>query len=86
VAAAIKPLTFRGTPAMVQLSDTQSILLARAAQREDGSLYPLPSSLEGKADTVTKALRPLLKRGFSIEREGAVSLTRTALHMMHVGL
>ena len=53
---------------MPQLSDTQSILLATAAQREDGSLYPLPATITAPAGGVAKSIGALVKRGLAEER------------------
>lgn len=52
---------------MMKLSDTQRILLSTAAQREDGSIHPLPGkiTLGGGA---AKAVAALLKRGLAEER------------------
>ena len=46
---------------MTKLSDTQSIILSAAAQRPDGNVLPLPSSLRGGA--ATKVVGALLSRG-----------------------
>lgn len=53
---------------MIRLSDTQRILLSNAAQRETGSVLPLPSALKPGGGT-TKALAALLKHGLANERE-----------------
>ncbi|MEG8040375.1 DUF3489 domain-containing protein [Sphingomonas sp. LR60] len=53
---------------MTNLSDTQRVLLSGAAQRDNGSLLPLPASLR-PGGGVTKALSALLNRGFTEERE-----------------
>lgn len=42
------------TSIMTNLSDTQCILLSSASQRDDGSFYPLPSTLKPGGGT-TKA-------------------------------
>ena len=47
---------------MTKLSETQAILLTAAAQRSDGNLLPLPSSLRGGA--AAKVVAALLARGF----------------------
>ena len=51
---------------MTKLSDTQSIILSAAAQRGDGNLLPLPSSLRGGA--ATKVVGALLTRGLIREQ------------------
>jgi hypothetical protein len=53
---------------MAKLSDTQSILLSTASQRENGSLLPLPASIKPSGGTA-KAMSALLKRGLTEERE-----------------
>ena len=53
---------------MPKLNDMQSILLATAAQRDSGSLYPLPETLTAGA-RVPKAVAALLGTGFADERE-----------------
>ncbi|SFP96740.1 hypothetical protein [Sphingomonas rubra] len=58
---------------MIKLTDTHAILLSTASQRDNGSVLPLPDTIKASGGT-SKALA------------GAVSLTRTALHMMHLGL
>ena len=50
---------------MTRLSDTQSIILSAAAQRPDGNLLPLPSSLRGGA--AAKVVGALLARGLARE-------------------
>lgn len=47
-----------------KLSDLQLILLSTAAQRKDGSVFPLADSIAGDDDRITKALAPLLRRKF----------------------
>jgi hypothetical protein len=59
---------------MSKLSDTQSIILSAAAQRADGNLLPLPSSLRGGA--ATKVVGALLSRG--LIREEVTDSTRKA--------
>jgi hypothetical protein len=53
---------------MTKLNDTQSIALSTAAQRDNGSLYPLPETLNA-GERATKAIAALVKRGFAEERE-----------------
>jgi hypothetical protein len=45
-----------------RLNDLQLILLSHAAQREDGSLLPVPEKFAGEAARIGKAIPPLLKR------------------------
>jgi hypothetical protein len=45
-----------------KLNDIQLILLATAAQRDDGSLLPPPESLGDQGARIRKAIPPLLKR------------------------
>jgi hypothetical protein len=51
---------------MTKLSDTQTIILSAAAQRDDGTVLPLPGSLRGGA--ATKVVGALLSRGLIAER------------------
>lgn len=53
---------------MPKLNDTQAVLLAAAANRDDHSLYPIPTSLSAKA-RVPAALAALIKQGYAVERE-----------------
>lgn len=53
----------------MKLSDTHLILLTTAAQRENGSLIPLPESLGDAADRVRKAIAALLRSGLVEEGE-----------------
>ncbi len=54
---------------MTKLNDTQSILLSTAAQREDGSLYPLADTQQPGGARITKAIATLLDKGLAEERE-----------------
>lgn len=53
---------------MPKLNDTQLILLSAAAQREGGSLYPLPETATPGA-SVTKAIKALVDKALAEERE-----------------
>ena len=63
---------------MTNLSDTQCILLSTASQRDDGSVYPLPTTLKPGGGT-SKAVEALTARGFAEEREtdSAEAIRRT---------
>ena len=50
---------------MTQLSDTQTVILSAAAQRDDGNVLPLPGSLRGGA--AVKVVGALLSRGLVAE-------------------
>lgn len=52
---------------MPKLSDTQAILLSTAAQRDDGSLLPLPTMIA--ASGASEAIAALIRRKFVDERE-----------------
>ncbi len=54
---------------MPKLNDAQLILLSTAAQRDGGSLLPLPETLADAGDRATKAIAALIKRAFVEERE-----------------
>ena len=53
---------------MINLSDTQAILLSSASQRENGSLLPWPSCLTINGGTM-KSVDALIKRDLVEERE-----------------
>lgn len=59
---------------MTKLNEMQSILLSNAAQRESGSLYPLPKTITA-GSRATKATTSLLKAGFAKEREVSDALS-----------
>ena len=52
----------------MKLTDTQTIILSAAAQRDDGSIHPLPKTLKGGA--VTKVTGALLRKGLIAEAPG----------------
>jgi hypothetical protein len=54
------PVLARRNDPMTKLSDTQVIILSAAAQRDDGNVLPLPSSLRGGA--ANKVVGALLSR------------------------
>lgn len=62
------PAPARKISIMTSLSDTQRVLLSGAAQRDNGSLLPLPASLR-PGGGVAKAINALLTRGFAEERQ-----------------
>lgn len=72
------------TSIMTSLSDTQRVLLSGAAQRDNGSLLPLPASLR-PGGGVAKAINALLTRGFAEEREtnDAAAVRRTEGNMCY---
>ena len=51
-----------------KLSDTQLILLNSAAQRENGSLLPIPASITAKSVQLKKVLGALLNRELVVEQ------------------
>lgn len=51
----------------VRLTDIQLILLATAAQRDDGSLLPPPDTLGEGSARIRKAVESLIRRGFAEE-------------------
>lgn len=57
-------------PRISKLNDLQRVLLAGAAQRENGSLLPAPDSIADQGERIAKAIPPLLKRG--LVEEGVV--------------
>jgi hypothetical protein len=54
---------------MPKLNDTQSVLLATAAKREGGSLYPLPDGLKPDGVRVAKAIAALAALQLITEQE-----------------
>ncbi len=51
-----------------RLNDLQLVLLAAAAQRENGSLIPLPQNCVSDNERITKAIASLLRRGLVEEK------------------
>ena len=58
-----------GATTMTNLSDTQLVLLSAAAQRDDGSLLPLPHSLGDQAGRLTRSVRALIKQALVCEQQ-----------------
>jgi hypothetical protein len=56
----------------MKLTDTQSLLLAHAAQCDSGSLYPLPTTLTSRAGAA-RSIMSLVKAGLVEERETSVA-------------
>lgn len=54
---------------MIKLNDTQCVLLAAAAARDNGSLIPFPDSLGEAGARVPKAIAALIKAGLAAESE-----------------
>jgi hypothetical protein len=54
---------------MQSLSDLHAVLLTHAAQRDGGSLLPLPENLASKPARTPTAIKALVKRGFACEQE-----------------
>ncbi|KQT31030.1 hypothetical protein ASG29_16135 [Sphingomonas sp. Leaf412] len=54
---------------MPKLNDTQTLLLAQAANRDSGALYPLPQTRNGAAARAATAIAALMKLGMAEERE-----------------
>ena len=52
----------------MKLTDTQTIILSAAAQRDHGSIHPLPKTLKGGA--ATKVTGALLRKGLIAEAPG----------------
>jgi len=76
---------------MTKLTDTQLVILSAAAQREDGSIHPLPKSLKGGA--ADKVIAALTRKGLveRIEDErltvpDLVRVTRAGLEAIGVDL
>lgn len=69
VVGAALVLLLNGDPTMRKLNDLHSILLATAAGRDDGSLYPVRESIAEAGARLTKAVASLSKAGLAEERE-----------------
>jgi predicted ArsR family transcriptional regulator len=52
---------------MTKLNDTQLVLLATAAQRDDGMLLPISSAVAVSADRVRKMISALISKGLALE-------------------
>ena len=57
---------------MPKLTDLELVSLSTAANRDDGSLLPLPKKLQLKGEDVTSILKGLLKKGLAEERGTSV--------------
>jgi hypothetical protein len=74
---------------MTRLSDTQLVILSAAANRDDGSIFPLPDTLRGGA--VDKVVQSLIRKGF-VERivddrpavDDLLRVTRAGLEAINV--
>lgn len=53
---------------MTKLSDLHAVLLSAGAQRDSGSLLPVPETLADKPARTTPAIKALIKRGLACER------------------
>jgi len=74
---------------MTKLTDTQLVVLSAAANREDGSILPLPSNLKGGA--AAKVVDGLIRRGLAERIESdriavpdLIRITRAGLEAIHV--
>ena len=52
---------------MVKLNDTQLVILAAAAKRDDGSILPLPKRLKAKGESSAQILGNLVKKKLAAE-------------------
>ncbi len=80
---------------MPKLTDTQLVILSAAAQRQDGTVLPLPRSLKVNKVAATAVLKRLLKKGLVAERPAVADEAhwretrdggRTALAITDTGL
>ena len=58
-------------PTTVKLSDSQLVILSTAAQRDDGSLLPLPETLTAKGSALSRVIETLRKRKLVEEKPTA---------------
>jgi Protein of unknown function (DUF3489) len=63
-------LSDNGDHPMTKLSDSQTVILSAAAQRDDGTVLPLPETLKIKGGAVSKVLGSLKAKGL-IDHLGA---------------
>jgi hypothetical protein len=49
------------------LSDTQRVILAHAATRDDGQIFPVPTTLNKNSGAITLSLRPLVDGGLVVQ-------------------
>lgn len=49
------------------LTDTQRVILANAAARDDGRIFPVPTTLNKNSGAITLSLRPLVSAGLIAE-------------------
>ena len=63
-------LSDNGDHPMTKLSDSQTVILSAAAQRDDGAVLPLPETLKIKGGAVSKVLGSLKAKGL-IDHLGA---------------
>jgi len=61
---------------MAKLSDSQLVILAAAAQRDDGVVHPLPRSLKTRGAALTRTLEGLIAKGL-LEKRPASSGAET---------
>ena len=54
---------------LIRLTDIQLVLLATAAQRDNGSLLPPPDTLGEGPARIRKAVLPLIRRGLAVEAD-----------------
>ena len=60
---------------MPKLTDTQLVILAAAAQREDGAVLPLPTSLKLVGGALTSVLKSILKKDLVAEQPAVADAT-----------
>jgi hypothetical protein len=63
-------LADNGDHPMTKLTDTQTVILSAASQRDDGAVLPLPETLKIKGGAVDKVLGSLKAKGL-IDHQGA---------------
>jgi len=61
---------------MPKLTDTQLVILAAAAKRDDGSILPLPKKLKAKAGAMDGMLKDLTKKKLASEQPATGTSTR----------
>ena len=77
----------QSTASTVRLSDSQTVILATATAREDGSVLPLPATLKLRGGALDKVIAALAKRDLIAENSGgAEAMTVTDAGRAAIGI
>jgi hypothetical protein len=75
-----------GDHPMTKLSDTQTVILSTASQRDDGAVLPLPETLKIKGGAVDKVLGSLKAKGLIAHQGAPRGDDPPPLRITHAGL